>query len=207
LKYSEWFVIIVMSEKIELKPLTQIDYLKVLCEKDNRDMNEVLEEQNEIIVKPNLRDFYTPHPHNAIYYPKMTYDWRDRVFAVWRVIRNLRHNNYKPFDFKSYEKTNIFSKGTPKKCTPWKRLKKFLKYQILHTIWAWRYTPPHIEHYQKNKTRIDLFEDNVKKIACEKWVDNKENEIINQFRENGYRIEPNAIWFEAVPSDKDRRLI
>ena len=52
-----------------------------------------------------------------------------------------------------------------------------------------------------------MFEDNVEKIASEKWVDNKENEILNQFRENGYRIEPNAIWFEAVPSDKDRRLI
>ena len=198
-----------MSETIELEPLTPIDYLKVLCEKDNRDLNEVLEEQNKIkdIVKPNLRDFYIPHPHNALYSPKMTYDWRDRVFAVWQVIRNLRHSNYKPFDFKSYEETNIFSKGTPEKSTPWKRLKNFLKYQIRNTIWAWRYTPSHIEHYQKNKTRIDLFEDNVEKIASEKWVDNKENEILNQFRENGYRIEPNAIWFEAVPSDKDRRLI
>ena len=188
---------------------TSIDYLKVLCKIDNRNLEEVLEEQNKIktLARPTIRSSYlNVHASNKLLSPKLTYDWTDRLQAVWMVFKNLRYSNYNPFDFRNYK--DFYSQmGEKRISTPWKRLKSFLKHQ-LHDLWfAINYTPDHIVHYNQNKPRIDWFENKIEDIFFIDFDKKVKDKTLAEFREKGYRAEKNAIWYEPVPTDKDRRLI
>jgi hypothetical protein len=187
------------------------DYLVEICKEDNVDVNEYLAKHNEtrtIDVRKPFRNTLRSHQINSIFNPSMEYTWKNKLEAVWVQIKSLRYTSYNLFDFNSYKKVdgNFEFFCYSKVSTPWDRFKRFIKTQYKELKWAWKYTPDHIVHFNKNKPRINWFEEKVKSIFFLNWDDNKD-QTIKELKEKGYQVSDNRIWHEPIPLDDDKRII
>jgi len=188
------------------------DYLAEICKEDNVDVNEYLAKHNETRtvadVTKNWNNTLGRITQNSIYNPSMEYTWKDRIKSVWIVLKNIKYSGYRPFDFKTYKKYTedglYFIKN--KSSTPWERFKRFVMFQWYEIKWAWNYTPTHIVHFNKNKPRINWFEEKVQNLFFLNWDINKD-ETIKELKEKGYQVKHNHIWHEPIPLDDDKRII
>jgi hypothetical protein len=185
------------------------DYLKEICKEDNVDVNEYLASENATkTIEVRYSYFKRNAQRESLFNPKMTYDWKDKIKSVWMQLESLRYTSYDLFDFKSYDKVdgNFEFFCYSKVSTPWDRFKRFIKTQYKELKWAWNFTPEHIKHYNKNKPRINMFEDAMEDLFFLEW-DGKKDKTIKELKENGYRVEDNRIWHEPIPLDEDKRII
>jgi len=179
------------------------DYLEEISKDDNVNVDEYLsnpENTKAIEIRSNINML-----PDMLLNPKMTYDWKDRLLSLWIQFKNIKYCGYNPFDFAIYpEYNNLFY--TFKKSTPWNRFKYFIRSQIRDLRWAWDYTPDHIVHYNKNKSRIGWFENKIKDLFFLNW-DNNKNQTIKELKEKGYRVENNRIWHEPISINEDKKII
>jgi len=185
------------------------DYLAEICKEDNVDVNEYLAKHNETRTVADVsKVFRNTIEQDCRLNPSMEYTWKNRVKSVWIVLNNIKYSSYRPFDFKTYKKYTedglYFIKN--KSSTPWERFKRFVMFQWYEIKWSWNYTPTHIVHFNKNKPRINWFEDKLKDLFFLNWDDNKDK-TIKDLKERGYQVEHNRIWHEPIPLDDDKRII
>jgi hypothetical protein len=188
---------------------TVADYLAEICKEDNVDVNEYLAKHNETRTVTDVsKVFKNTFQQDCRLNPSMEYTWKDRFKSVWIQIKSLRYTSYNLFDFNSYEKVdgNFEFFCYSKVSTPWDRFKRFVKTQIKEINWAWKYTPDHIVHFNKNKPRIGWFENKIKDLFFLNWDDNKD-QTINQLKGMGYTVSDNRIYHEPIPLDRDKKII
>ena len=183
---------------------TVADYLKEICKEDNVDVDQYLANHTVKTLDrsltsefKNVRSIQQDH----LLSPKMTYNLLDRFKSVWIAIKSLRYTSYNPFDFKSYDtiagRWEYFNYS--KVSTPWDRFKRFLKTQYREIKWAWDYTPEHIKHYNKNKERVDYFEEHNTDYFCGDLKQSNEAKITLQ--NFGYTVHPDSVYYALVEKD------
>ena len=183
------------------------DYLEEISKDDNVNVDEYLSNpENTKAIE--LRSKGLPwHPmSDALLNPKMTYTWKDRLYSVWIQFKNIEYSMYNILDFRTYREFEDYGCTYIKVSTPWKRFKFFVRIQYRELIFAWTYTPDHIIHFNKNKPRINWFENKLNKIFFLNW-DDKKDETVKELKEQGYRVEDNRIWHEPIPLDEDKRIL
>lgn len=181
------------------------DYLSELCKEDNINVNDYLSKHNDtrtlVEESKNWDNILGLVQHNSLLNHSMDYTWRDRIKAVWMVLKNLKYSSYNPFDFKTYRECGYWRNDgyyPEKSSTPWQRFRRFIIHQKSEIKWAWNYTPEHIKHYNKNEGRISTFEELQDKIFSND-IGGKSEEILKNL---GYIIKPNHIYYDQNPKDE-----
>jgi hypothetical protein len=180
------------------------DYLKEICKEDNVDVDQYLENHTVKTLDKSLPSrcrYVRSIQQDALLNPKMTYTIADRFKSIWIAIRSLKYTSYNIFDLKTYDeiKRNWEYFKYTKTSTPWKRFKRFIKTQFREIKWAWNYTPEHIKHYNKNKERVDYFEEHNTDYFCGDFKQSNEAKITLQ--NFGYTVEPNAVYYAPIKKD------
>jgi hypothetical protein len=189
---------------------TVADYLKEICKEDNVDVDQYLANHTVKTIDTSLTSKcrnVRSIQQDSLLNPKMTYTFWDRLKSIWIAIKSLRYTSYNLFDFKTYDtvagRWEYFNYS--KVSTPWDRFKRFLKTQYREIKWAWNYTPEHIKHYNKNKERVDYFEDHNTDYFCGDGEAANDAKITLQ--NFGYTVKPNYVYYEPIPKDKDQTFL
>jgi hypothetical protein len=188
-----------IGETISL-PTVQ-DYLKEICKEDKVDVDQYIANHTVKTLDKSLTSRcknVRSIQQDALLSPKMTYNILDRIGSVCIAFKNIKYSSYNLFDFKSYDvvagRWEYFNYS--KVSTPWDRLKRFLKTQYREIKWAWDYTPEHIKHYNKNKERVDYFEDHNTEYFCGDSKTSNEAKITLQ--NFGYTVKPNYVYRDPI---------
>jgi hypothetical protein len=181
------------------------DYLKEICKEDNVNPDDYLANHTVKTLDRSLpsrcRNVRSIQ-QDTLLSPKMTYTLLDRFKSIWIAIKSLRYTSYNIFDFNSYDavagRWEYFN--YTKISTPWDRFKRFIKTQYREIKWAWDYTPEHIKHYNKNKSRVDYFEEHNTDYFCGDGKTANDTKITLQ--NLGYNVEPNYVYYDSNLKDK-----
>jgi hypothetical protein len=181
------------------------DYLKQICKEDDINAEEYIAKTNEIktvdkSILPRCKSIRSIQ-QDALLNPKMTYTFVDRVKSIWIAIKSLKYTSYDIFDFNKYDEVdgNWEYFCYTKTSTPWNRFKRFLKTQFREIKWAWDYTPEHINHYNKNKERVDYFENHNTDYFFGDEKTSKEAKLTLQ--NFGYTVHPDSVYYAPIKKD------
>lgn len=169
------------------------EYLEVLEEECGENKNKATDNKKLYMANKSLYAGI-----NSFQDFRRDYKWRlkDRFKNLWKnfLMRFEYLSKYNPFDFKSYQKEwnpygfDLYAKIS-QTSTPLKRFKRFcmeLKGLYRGCKEAFFFTPTTIQHFQKNKKRINWFEENV---WCWFSKNKKENEKFeDELKTLGYKI-------------------
>jgi len=178
------------------------DYLKEICKEDNVDVDQYLVNHTVKTLDNSLPSRYRSIrsiQQDALLSPKMTYTFWDRLGSIWIALKNIKYSSYNPFDFKSYRECGYWRNDghyPEKSSTPWQRFRRFIIHQKSEIKWAWNYTPEHIKHYNKNKERVDYFEEHNTDYFCGDFKHSNDAKItLENF---GYTVKPNYVYRDPV---------
>lgn len=131
-------------------------------------------------------DTKTKYQGKTVYYFKEEFENLNDLINTYGIREGLKLNN-----LLTTHQQNIYAKETY-----FNRLFNLLK-KLIETF---KWTPEHIELYNKNRNRINWFKDNVWKhfFSCGKEA----NEASQKLREMGYNVFPDHVYYDHAPSIK-----